>query len=279
MDEIVIGTKPNGAVLLFDKTANGWVTTLLDQNSHGIGRTNTREVLIADVDNDDSLEVVATNAYASEAATWAQTPGSIAFLKKQDGAWKRWVIDDFAGHTHSRMFVVGDVQGSGENQLVANVVGIFDPGSHTVSPPSRMKLYRSIGASMETEDVDTLCSAVKARGMAIADIDGNGRNALIVGTRGLDLDEYRRSQLLCYRYEHSPRCWSSEEIDSSGEMGFHAVAAADVDNDGYVEIIASDDARGLIKCYRRTDQGWQATRILDAGSRIFVASICILPTS
>ena len=108
--------------------------------------------------------------------------------------------------------------------------------------------------------------------MAVADIEGDGRRSLIVGTRSLDLDGYRRSYLLCYRFDAGS--WSSEEIDRSGEMGFHAAAAIDTDDDGCEEIIASDDERGLIKCYKRGPSGWKATVVHDAGSRIFVASIC-----
>jgi hypothetical protein len=62
-------------------------------------------------------------------------------------------------------------------------------------------------------------------------------------------------------------------------MGFHTVAAADIDNDGRDEIIASDDERGLIKCYKKTSQGWRKKVIYDAGSRIFVSSICPIPSS
>jgi FG-GAP-like repeat len=271
--EIVIGTKPNGVVLLLDKSTNGYSETYLDQNSHGVGSTNTREVLIADVDNDGSLEVIATNAYASDAAKWAATPGSITVYKRHGRTWQRRVIEDFSGETHSRMFVVGDVLGTGENQLVANVVGVFDQVSRSVDPPSMLTLYHNIGSSVRSHIIDTLESAVKARGLAIANIYGDGRRSLIVGTRGLDLDGYRRSHLLCYWFDESAGSWFSEEIDRSGETGFHTVAAVDVDNDGREEIIASDDERGLIKCYKRSPLGWHTTIVHDAGSRIFVASI------
>jgi hypothetical protein len=272
--EIVIGTKPNGVVLLLDPAVGGYRETILDQNSHGAGCTNTREVLIADVDNDGSFEVLATNAYASESGKWSASPGSITMYKRSGRTWQRRVIEDFAGKTHSRMFVVGDVLNTGENQLVANVVGVFDPASHSINPPSLLTLYENVGGAVRSHTVDTLRQAVKARGMAVADISGDGRRSLIVGTRSLDLNGYRRSYLLCYRLEAGS--WSSEEIDRSGEMGFHTVAAMDIDNDGCEEVIASDDERGLIKCYKRGPSGWRATTVHDAGSAIFVASICAL---
>src|SRR5947207_10594512 len=113
---------------------------------------------------------------------------------------------------------------------------------------------------------------IKSRSFAAGDIDGEGRTALVVGTRALGTAGLETTCLYIYRFNHHAQIWEKETLDTSGTLGFHCVALADVDGDGRSEIIASDDGRGLIKLYKKTSAGWEQKTIYDAGGVIFCSA-------
>src|SRR5262249_51744453 len=109
VDEIVVGTRPNGAVLLFDAGPTGYVATTVDRDQYGSGTTNTREVTVADVDSDGMLEILVATARAS-AENWEATPGAIYLYRRSPDGWDRILIDDHNGHTHTRMVAVANIK-------------------------------------------------------------------------------------------------------------------------------------------------------------------------
>jgi hypothetical protein len=123
------------------------------------------------------------------------------------------------------------------------------------------------------QPIDTLENMIKSRSFAAGDIDGNGRTALVVGTRALGGAGFETTCLYVYRFDHNMQAWERETLDTSGSFGFHCVTIADVDGDGRSEIIASDDGRGLIKLYKRQGNGWQKEIIHAANGVIFCSAI------
>jgi hypothetical protein len=85
-----------------------------------------------------------------------------------------------------------------------------------------------------------------------------------------------RACLFIYRFDHAAQAWGRETLDMSGPLGFHCVAVTDVDGDGQLEIVASDDGRGLIKLYKRLGSGWKREIIYDAKGAIFCSSIHLI---
>jgi hypothetical protein len=142
-----------------------------------------------------------------------------------------------------------------------------------VDPPSCLSLIEVSAAGVRRGLLDTLDSAIKARGLAIGDVDGDGRAELAVGTRGLDVPGYDETSLSCYK--HDPGCdrWVKETVARSGPWGFHCVALADLDGDGCAEIVASDDGMGQVAWYRRTGEVWRRRVVVDRPARIFTTRI------
>jgi len=126
------------------------------------------------------------------------------------------------------------------------------------------------------EAIGTLENMIKSRSFAAGDIDGDGRTALAVGTRALGAAGLEETALFVYRFDPIVRAWQRETVDTSGPLGFHCVAIGDVDGDGRLEIIASDDWRGEIKIYKRRDNGWQRTTVYAAGGPIFCSAIHLI---
>jgi hypothetical protein len=274
-DEIVLGTRPSGAVLVVDDALSKYVVTAIDRDQYGIGTTNTREVAVADADSDGALEILAATARAS-AENWRATPGAIFLYRQSPGGWDRTLIDDHGGRTHSRMVAVADVKNDGVERIISSAVGVVQPESGSIDPQPELRFYTLAAEGAACEPIGTLENMIKSRSFAAGDIDGNGRTALVVGTRALGVAGLDATCLYVYRFDHDVQAWERETLDTSGPLGFHCVAIADVDGDGRSEIIASDDGRGLIKLYKRQGSSWKQDVIYVAGGPIFCSAIHLI---
>lgn len=270
VDEIVVGGRPNGHVLLLEPATDRH--TLLDHGSYGSGTTNVREVLIAQVGN-RRPGILATVA-RQDADKWAATPGSVLLYTPHRSGWRRLVIDDFDGSTHSRMIRVGQVKGGRTPWIIANAVGVLDPTTNRIVRPSSMVMYPLTAGRIHKETIDDLPQAIKSRGFACGDVDGDGQEELVVGTRSLAIRGYGTTFLLMFKYDSGPGRWRREEIARSRtDLGFHCVGVFDVDGDGQDEVVASEDAKGLIRLYKRVGETWVTRIIARYPHRLFVTSI------
>ncbi len=269
VDEIVVGGRPHGHVVLLEPAKHR--ETVLEHGLYGEGTTNTREVLIASVA--DGTNVILATIARQDAAKWAATPGSLLLFTHRQTGWTRRVIDDFDNHTHSRMIRVGHIKGR-DPWIVANEVGVLDATQNRTVRASSMIMYRIENNRIHKNTIDTLPFAIKSRGFACGDIDGDGQEELIVGTRSLDIPGYGKTFLLMYKYDHKNGTWLKEVIARSNtDLGFHCVEAIDVDGDGQDEIIASEDARGLIRMYKHINGTWATTVVARYPYRLFVTKI------
>jgi hypothetical protein len=281
IDEIAFTTKPNGQIYVVEKQGNKFIPILIEKQKYGAGTTNARELIITDFTNNKEPEIIAAISYSyagstqynSAATKWGKTKGCVSSFKKVGVNWESKIIDDFNNETHTRMLTSGDLLGLGSKQLISNSVGVYDENEFKINPQTSLNIYFTENNNTNKQIIDYPELAIKSRGMAIGDIDNDKQMELIVGTRTLDIDGYRKTFLLCYKYNTNTKEWNKSIIDTSGEIGFHTVAVIDYDNDGQDEIIASDDQKGLIKAYKLVNNTWQVQVIKDFGHRIFVSSI------
>jgi FG-GAP-like repeat len=118
-DEIVVATRPNGAVLILDGGPAGYAVTTIDRDQYGAGTTNTREVTVADVDSDGAQEILVATARA-DSEKWQATPGAIFLYRRCANGWDRTLIDDHGAQTHTRMVAVADVKNDGINRIISS---------------------------------------------------------------------------------------------------------------------------------------------------------------
>jgi hypothetical protein len=272
LDEIVVGTRPSGAVFVLDSKATSYAVTIVDRDQYGIGTTNTREVVVADVDSDGALEILVATARVSP-ENWHATPGAIFLHRRSPAGWDRTLIDDHGGRTHTRMVAVADLKDDGVNRIVSCAVGVVSPESGCTDPEPELRAYTLVGGRAVCEPIGTLENMIKSRSFAAGDVDHNGRTALVVGTRALGVAGLETTCLYIFRFDHSTQAWERETLDTSGQLGFHCVIVADVDGDGLAEIVASDDERGQIKLYKREGDGWQRKTLHAANGPILCTAI------
>lgn len=277
-DEIVIGTRPDGAIVLFERRPSGYTAALIDTQQQGANNSNIREVAIGDIGNTGQLDVFAASARANEPVKWDRVPGAIFRYRRTGGRWERLVIEDHGGQTHTRMLRVGKVRGL--EQVVSCAVGVHDTQHQRIDPEPVLQMHRlAPDGTVERETIAVLEKAIKSRSLAIGDIDGDGANELVVGTRSLGFGDYGATFLYLFKYDATAGAWSRQTLDTSEPLGFHCVTLADLDGEGRPVVIASDDGKGLVKAYRFRDGAWQAEVILSRPNFIFVNAMGMVDCS
>jgi hypothetical protein len=274
-DEIVVGTRPSGAVFVLHAGPKGYVVSTIDSGQYGTGTTNTREVVVADVDSDGALEIVVATARAGS-GKWEALPGAIFLYRRSAEGWDKILIEDHGGRTHTRMVAVADAKNDGVNHIISSAVGVVQPGSDRIDLEPELRMHTVTGRHATYQPIGTLENMIKSRSFAAGDIDGDGRTALVVGTRALGAPGLKTTCLFVYRFDHASQSWERETLDTSGPLGFHCVAIGDVDGDGQSEIVASDDGRGLIKLYKKLGKSWHKETIHAVDGMIFCMALHLI---
>ncbi len=265
VDELVLGSRPNGHVLILD--SKGGIEEV-ESRRFGEGVSNTREVTVADLDGDGRPEILAAIAEAGPGYAWRAHSGVLVCFRREDAGWASVVLDDFDGATHSRMVVVGACGRGGARAFSVNVA-VHDPRTDTRTCPATLVAYTLDQGHVRRETIDVFEEAIKSRSLAIGNPDGLGP-AILVGTR--NLDERGSTYLLSLRWDDEKRRWERSVIDTSGELGFHCVAVIPARQGLPPLILASDDGRGQIKAYRWTGSAWEARILFDYPHAIFTVS-------
>ncbi len=141
-DEIVIGSRPDGAIVLFDRGPSGsshYSAELIDTQQQGANNSNIREVAIGDIGNTGQLDIFAASARANEPVKWDRVPGFIFRYRKSRGHWERSIVEDHGGQTHTRMLRIGKVHGV--QQAVSCAVGVHDREHQRIDPEPVLQMH------------------------------------------------------------------------------------------------------------------------------------------
>jgi hypothetical protein len=274
-EEIVIGTRPDGTIVLFDRGPSGYTAELIDTQQQGANNSNIREVAIGDIGNTGQLDIFAASARANEPVKWDRVPGFIFRYRKNGTRWERSVIEDHDGQTHTRMLRIGEVHGV--QQAVSCAVGVHDRENQRIDPEPVLQMHTlNADGTVKHETIGVLDRAIKSRSLVIGDIDGDGENELVLGTRSLGFADYGETFLYVFKYDAAAGAWTRQTLDTSEPLGFHCVTLADLDGDGRLAVIASDDGKGEIKAYRFRDGAWQSEVILARPNFLFVNAMTMI---
>lgn len=171
-----------------------------------------------DLDGDQDLLVGVRNG--NPGVRWFENPGHGL---KQRESWKAHEV----GKPGSMGFVAtGDLDQDGNLDVVASVMG-----------EKRVRIFRGLGKdATRWETIDIIMPNSKNKGIAIGDIDLDGRDDLVVSY------EYAEIFILKNDGQIGTRNWTREKVASGGK--FDDVTLYDVDLDGDLDIFTTDE-KGL----------------------------------
>ncbi|MCC6699728.1 MAG: VCBS repeat-containing protein [Candidatus Hydrogenedentes bacterium] len=235
VDEIVSAYCSGGEIVRYDlDPALSRIDARLLHTLSGSGE----EALIADVDNDSAVEFITSNSFREGRARveiFEFNPEGELVLPP------RIALEGFEGNScFYASIAVGDVDNDGANEMIV--------GWKREQKVNKATLvgYRVGDAAepaytfeRETEDLDM---GYFEKMMAIADADNDGKNELVVSTRGDNMSELIASQHLghVFRYTVDANGAVARELlanldDRYAESSWLAVG--DADNDGLNEVV------------------------------------------
>ena len=239
--EIVIGSrKPNPELYWLGRTPAGtWEKHIIDDTF----ATLEAGGVLFDIDGDGDLDFIAGQDARGDRLYWWECPDD------PTRRWQRHEICQMPGNkSHDQ--IVADLDGDGRPELIfwnqgaARLFWVPIPDDPKVSPWPGIRL---------------IAQDVKEEGLAVADVDGDGRAELIAGQSWYRPVDPQKGLWERHRYAEgyvAPR-----------------VAAADFDGDGRVEIIVSEGDASLngrqygrlvrFKCGHNPEAAWEPELLHD----------------
>ncbi len=207
---------------------------------------------IADLDNDDSLEIVATSSnWGTEVCIWKYRNGSYQQV------WCYPLDNTGSPYTASAEATVGDIDNDGNNEILVTVGAHGDPNTWGI-----YVFEHTIGDSYELSWSETGPSK-DCHYPFIGDIFNDGGNEFLV---------VRNDTLLVYAYSCSGYDTFLVKQLSDRPTGEGGVYVGDADNDGYNEVVTS--GKGLM-AYQGSGQSWldgdaNGNRTVDVGDVVYL---------
>jgi len=187
-----------------------------------------------DLDGDGRLDLLSGQNVGDTDVFWWEQP------EDPRKPWRRRLLSDAFQKYHD--LAVGDVDDDGDPEVVglsqdAETVFYYDvPADPTVEP-------------WPDESCHVVQEGIRVEGVAIVDLDGDGRTEIVAGTS------------VFHRPEGGSEPWVREDVATGWDD--NRVAVADLDGDGRLELVFSEGDSpsigshpGRVAWFERSDGGW-----------------------
>ncbi|KKW16960.1 MAG: FG-GAP repeat protein [Candidatus Magasanikbacteria bacterium GW2011_GWA2_50_22] len=272
-DLIVTNFSSNTISVFRNTSASGSITfaTKVDIAGAGLYGVNAPYgIAISDLDGDGKPDFVVTNSgYPSSSVSIfrnTSSSGSIAFESPID----------FATGLYSSGVAVSDIDGDGKPDIA-----ITNAGNNTLSILRNISLPGSITSSSFNAKVD-ISSGAEPEGIAISDVDGDGKYTIVVG----DVDGDGRPDLVVgnaysnaftvLRNTTSPGVITTgsfaPKVDFMTGVWPFVVAMGDLDGDGKPDVVAANRTSNTVSVFRNATLSPAATVTSSAATYVSATS-------
>ena len=253
--DLVVGSEQeDGSVVWYANQGGGSFGGGTDLDSDA---NNPRDLVLADLSGNDSLDVVVVEGNGAEssddALTWYENDGSGGFLGGQ-------TIQSSSPLDDPRAVAAGDVDGDGDVDLVT-----------ASRENSRVVLHENDGTGgFSTTQIDQPGNA--PRSIALADVDGNGTLDVIIG-------EASNDEVSWYSNDGTggAGAFSGSSLITSSQTAPTAVATADLDEDQAPEVLVASEGDDTVAWYDYTGSDWTSggtlTSSADSASAVHPADL------
>ena len=195
-----------------------------------------QDVAVADIDGDGDLDFV----LASE------LNGTLTPMYQDDSKPGVFAPNGITLHVdgHPRSVAAADLDGDGDLDFVS----ANDGGSH---PPGTLQVFWQARSGFSTEPGLTLQATGAARSVAVADLDGDGDLDLVSAN---DAGFHLEGNLQVF-FQDSHQSFTSAPGKLHTEIRPTCVAAADLDGDGDMDLVAANRGSANLTLYFQTHPG------------------------
>jgi hypothetical protein len=206
-----------------------------------------KDLTIGDADNDGKNDIILVThgrglirMYSWDGEKWLREDLEENFIAKVDtqtGVDHRVPNDQLpcescVVQTAVHIAKIGDVDNDGKNEVITSISSPLE--LQDVPEIGFIKVYKKEDDSWKSQIIDEF-DDIEARGLFIADIYNNGKNALLVGT-----GTPRTTPAGVYAYEFRSGQWNRREVYSNGiEKNMKAMSVGDLFGDGVQRIVFS----------------------------------------
>ena len=229
----------------------------------------TTDCQAVDVDRDGHVDIVVPDGKDGMNLLWFENPGS------PDATWPRHEIGSFGDFVHD--LEVGDLDGDGRVDVVTRSGAKPTSVWYQLSPSKwreqvigdRAGDGTSIGDVDDDGDLDVMTGgywlendgsaglwpqheieAADAASTFVADVDGDGKNDVFIGPNEAE------GQVSWYR-AGPDGTWTPHPIAKNPDQKYHTFKAADVDDDGAIDLVtAGMDGDVIVYLNRRGGETW-----------------------
>jgi hypothetical protein len=235
--DIAVATHDQGVVAILRQGPNNkWKVERIDKKKD----TFVHEIEIGDLDGDRVLEVYATPSDPNKLDAEAQHGKVVRYVpKRKQGPT---VVADL-GNRHAKEIYVGDVDGDGTDELYVAVEALTKGrgSSLEIIEPVEIRRYDADTPPDAKVVIATIPDRL-SRFMTVGDVDGDGKNEMVVASfsKGLWL----------LRPGKDPKSeWGIENIDRDSGGFEHAALLTDLDGNGTDELYVAADNQGELRRY------------------------------
>jgi hypothetical protein len=217
----------------------GFITSTSFASKVDFGGTSPSGIAIGDIDGDGKPDLVVSSGGSGTVAVFRNTGSSGSITS---GSFAAKV--DFTTGLNPFSVVIGDIDGDGKQDLV-----VTNSNSNSVSVFRNSSTSGSVISSSFAAKVD-FTTGTLPHGVAIGDIDGDGKPDLVVVNSGSNTVSVFRNMS---SYGSITSGSFATKVDFTTGAGAYCVAIGDIDGDGKPDLVVTNNvSSGTVSVFRNT---------------------------